>query len=101
MARTVGGMVEMIGLDTTAVDELAELDEFLERRGILLDFAELVGPIHDRLLRFTGGYNRNRTVVTRVDPTPTQLAALSSAPRDQQFAGEDRTMVPGTNLAPC
>ncbi len=31
------------------------------------------------LLRFTGGYNRNRTVVTRVDPTPTQLAALSSA----------------------
>jgi iron complex outermembrane receptor protein len=31
------------------------------------------------LLRFTGGYNRNRTVVTHVDPTPPQLAALSSA----------------------
>ena len=31
------------------------------------------------LLRFTGGYNRNSTVVTKVDPTPPQLAALSSA----------------------
>lgn len=31
------------------------------------------------LLRFTGGYNRNSTIVTKVDPTPAQLTAVSSA----------------------
>lgn len=31
------------------------------------------------LLRFTGGYNENRTKVLRVDPTPPQLAAVSAA----------------------
>ena len=31
------------------------------------------------LLRFTGGYNRNSTAVTRVSATPSQLAAVSSA----------------------
>lgn len=31
------------------------------------------------LLRFTGGYNRNKTEVTRVSDTPPQLAAVSTA----------------------
>jgi iron complex outermembrane receptor protein len=31
------------------------------------------------LLRFTGGFNENRTKVLHVDPTPPQLAAVSSA----------------------
>ena len=31
------------------------------------------------LLRFTGGFNQNRTKVLHVDPTPPQLAAVSSA----------------------
>ena len=31
------------------------------------------------LVRFTGGYNENRTKVLHVDPTPPQLAAVSSA----------------------
>jgi iron complex outermembrane recepter protein len=31
------------------------------------------------LLRFTGGFNQNRTKVLYVDPTPPQLAAVSSA----------------------
>ncbi|WP_037158899.1 SulP family inorganic anion transporter [Rhodococcoides fascians] len=43
------------GLDTTAVDELVELDQFLEDRGIRLAFAEMKGPIKDRLIRFGVG----------------------------------------------
>jgi high affinity sulfate transporter 1 len=40
------------GLDTTAVDEVAELDDYLLRHDIRLVFAELKGPIHDRLVRY-------------------------------------------------
>ncbi|OYD69885.1 SulP family inorganic anion transporter [Rhodococcus sp. OK302] len=43
------------GLDTTAVDELVDLDTFLEGRGIRLAFAELKGPIKDRLIKFGVG----------------------------------------------
>ncbi|WP_037139872.1 SulP family inorganic anion transporter [Rhodococcoides fascians] len=43
------------GLDTTAVDELVELDQFLEDKGIRLAFAEMKGPIKDRLIRFGVG----------------------------------------------
>ncbi|UGT62483.1 SulP family inorganic anion transporter [Nocardia asteroides] len=43
------------GLDTTAVDELVDLDRFLESRGIRLAFAEMKGPIKDRLIRFGVG----------------------------------------------
>lgn len=43
------------GLDTTAVDELVDLDTFLEGRGIRLAFAEMKGPIKDRLIRFGVG----------------------------------------------
>lgn len=40
------------GLDTTALDDLARLDDELARDGIDLVFAELKGPIKDRLVRF-------------------------------------------------
>lgn len=39
-------------LDTTALDDLVELDDELARQGISLVFAEMKGPIKDRLLRF-------------------------------------------------
>lgn len=43
------------GLDTTAVDELVDLDRFLRDRAIRLVFAEMKGPIKDRLIRFGVG----------------------------------------------
>lgn len=42
----------LTGLDTTAVDELVDLDTYLEGKGIRLVFAEMKGPIKDRLIRF-------------------------------------------------
>ncbi|MBC7441289.1 MAG: SulP family inorganic anion transporter [Ramlibacter sp.] len=36
-------------IDTTAVDELLELDDFLTSRGITLIFAEMKGPVKDHL----------------------------------------------------
>ncbi|MDI9899974.1 SulP family inorganic anion transporter [Rhodococcus sp. IEGM 1409] len=61
------------GLDTTAVDELVDLDTFLEGKGIRLAFAEMKGPIKDRLIRFGLG--------DRFDSThfyPTLEAAVSA-----------------------
>ena len=43
------------GLDTTAVDELVDLDTYLEGKEIRLVFAEMKGPIKDRLIRFGVG----------------------------------------------
>ncbi|MFJ6314092.1 SulP family inorganic anion transporter [Pseudarthrobacter oxydans] len=40
------------GIDTTALDELIQLDEWLERHGVDLVFAEMKGPVKDRLLRY-------------------------------------------------
>ena len=40
------------GLDTTAVDELVDLDTYLETKNIRLVFAEMKGPIKDRLIRY-------------------------------------------------
>lgn len=37
------------GIDTTAMDELVELDQFLSGNGIQLVFAELKGPVKDKL----------------------------------------------------
>ncbi len=39
-------------IDTTAVDELLELDDFLAAAGIRLVFAEMKGPVKDRLARY-------------------------------------------------
>ncbi|WP_432677910.1 SulP family inorganic anion transporter [Rhodococcus pyridinivorans] len=54
------------GLDTTAVDELVDLDTYLEGNGIRLVFAEMKGPIKDRLIRFGVG---DRFDPTRFHPT--------------------------------
>jgi MFS superfamily sulfate permease-like transporter len=40
------------GLDTTAVDELVDLDNYLTGKGIRLVFAEMKGPIKDKIIRF-------------------------------------------------
>ncbi|MBD0863797.1 STAS domain-containing protein [Gordonia sp. zg691] len=40
------------GLDTTAVDELVDLDRSLESSSVRLVFAELKGPIKDKLILF-------------------------------------------------
>jgi MFS superfamily sulfate permease-like transporter len=37
-------------VDTTAMDELIELDDHLERHGVALRFAEMKGPVKDRLI---------------------------------------------------
>jgi SulP family sulfate permease len=42
-------------LDTTALDELVQLDDELAQEGISLVFAEMKGPIKDRLARFGAG----------------------------------------------
>lgn len=50
------------GLDTTAVDELVDLDRYLAGKGIHLAFAAMKGPIKDRLVRFGLGdrFTRDR-----------------------------------------
>ena len=40
------------GVDTTALDELIELDDHLEKHGVSLRFAEMKGPVKDQLIRF-------------------------------------------------
>ncbi|MET0932290.1 MAG: sodium-independent anion transporter, partial [Mycetocola sp.] len=39
-------------LDTTAAEELVDLDDWLASRGITLVFAELKGPVKDTLERY-------------------------------------------------
>ena len=39
-------------IDSTAVDELLELDAYLASKGIKLVFAEMKDPVHDQLIRF-------------------------------------------------
>ena len=45
----------LTGIDTTALEDLVELDDHLDRQGISLVFAEMKGPIKDRLVRFGVG----------------------------------------------
>ncbi|MCZ9881772.1 SulP family inorganic anion transporter [Arthrobacter sp. B2a2-09] len=40
------------GIDSTAVEQLVQLDEYLQAQGTVLVFAELKGPIKDKLARF-------------------------------------------------
>jgi SulP family sulfate permease len=51
--RVVLAAEPVTGIDTTALDELVQLDEWLERHGVDLVFAE--GPVKDRLLRYGMG----------------------------------------------
>ena len=42
-------------IDTTAIDELVELDDFLASRGIALVIAEMKGPVKDQIDRYRLG----------------------------------------------
>jgi high affinity sulfate transporter 1 len=42
-------------IDTTAIDELVELDDFLRSQGITLVIAEMKGPVKDQLQRYRLG----------------------------------------------
>jgi sulfate permease, SulP family len=53
--RVVLAAEPVTGIDTTALDELVQLDEWLDRHGVDLVFAELKGPVKDRLLRYGMG----------------------------------------------
>ena len=53
--RVVLAAEPVTGIDTTALDELVQLDEWLDRHGVDLVFAEMKGPVKDRLLRYGMG----------------------------------------------
>lgn len=53
--RVIIAAEPITGLDTTALDELVELDDHLASLGVDLVFAELKGPVKDRLMRFGVG----------------------------------------------
>lgn len=53
--RVVLAAEPVTGIDTTALDELVQLDEWLDRHGVDLVFAELKGPVKDRLLQYGMG----------------------------------------------
>ena len=54
-------------MDSTAAEVLAEIDAELERRGIELAFAELKGPVKDKLRRY--GLHGARSAKRRFYPT--------------------------------
>jgi high affinity sulfate transporter 1 len=56
-------------VDSTAADELVELDDHLRARGIQLAFAEMKGPVKDRLARYgiSDRFRQFPTVGTAVD----------------------------------
>ena len=71
------------GLDTTAVDELVDLERYLASKGIRLAFAAMKGPIKDKLVQFGVG--------DRFDAThfhPTVRAAVTAFREQRQAAGE-------------
>lgn len=53
--RVIIAAEPITGLDTTALDELVELDDHLAGLGVDLVFAEMKGPVKDRLVRFGVG----------------------------------------------
>jgi MFS superfamily sulfate permease-like transporter len=53
--RVVLAAEPVSGIDTTALDERVLLDEWLERHGVDLVFAELKGPVKDRLVQYGVG----------------------------------------------
>lgn len=53
--RVIVAAEPITGLDTTALDELIQLDDELAQDGISMVFAEMKGPIKDRMIRFGAG----------------------------------------------
>ncbi|MGV8967985.1 MAG: SulP family inorganic anion transporter [Cellulomonas sp.] len=82
------------GIDTTALDDLVELDDYLQRRDIALVFAEMKGPVKDRLLRFGVGGRFGPehffpTVHNAVKAYRTEFALRSASPAEV-IHGDDR-----------
>ncbi|AKE91777.1 SulP family inorganic anion transporter [Rhodococcus aetherivorans] len=75
----------IIGLDTTAVDEVVDLDRYLESQHVRLVFAEMKGPVKDRLVRFGVG---DRFDTSRFYPTIE--AAVSAFEQRRRRHGDDR-----------
>lgn len=75
------------GIDTTALEELIELDEWLAERGIQFVFAELKGPMKDRLLRFG---TRARFGVDHFYPTVSAAVRALRADREDRGDRGDR-----------
>jgi MFS superfamily sulfate permease-like transporter len=50
--RVIVAAEPITGLDTTVIDDLARLDDWLGARGIDLVFAEMKGPIKDRIAQY-------------------------------------------------
>ncbi|MCY7326821.1 MAG: STAS domain-containing protein, partial [Microbacteriaceae bacterium] len=77
-------------IDTTAIDELVELDDFLASRGITLIFAEMKGPVKDLLRDYglSGRFPPERfaqTVGAAVDAaTGTLRGDLEGTPWDEE-----------------
>lgn len=82
------------GLDTTAVDELVDLDRYLAGRKIRLAFAAMKGPIKDRLVQFGVG---DRFTPDRFYPTVRTAVvafrhrAASSSPEPSPRGNPDHT----------
>ncbi|MGX7732039.1 SulP family inorganic anion transporter [Rhodococcus sp. 2H158] len=75
----------IIGLDTTAVDEVVDLDRYLESQHVRLVFAEMKGPVKDRLVRFGVG---DRFDTSRFYPTIE--AAVSAFEQRRRRHGDDQ-----------
>jgi high affinity sulfate transporter 1 len=67
-------------IDTTAADQLVELDEHLADRGVRLVFAELKGPVKDRLARYGLGdrFNSDRLFPTLGTAVSAYVAATGA-----------------------
>ncbi|MEE2057698.1 SulP family inorganic anion transporter [Rhodococcus artemisiae] len=86
-------------LDTTAVEAIEELDEYLDRKGIRLGFAAMKGPVKDRLNRMA---TRGRFDEERFHPT-VRTAVIAFRHRKDDVDRRDvdappRDVVDGTEL---
>ncbi|WP_068268745.1 SulP family inorganic anion transporter [Aldersonia kunmingensis] len=81
-------------IDSTALDELIELDDFLQSRGITLILAEMKGPVKDQLRRYGQG---DRFGPERFAPTVgAAVDALTG-----EFRGDIEDVDDGPELGPA
>ena len=73
------------GLDTSVVDDLTSLDDWLSARGVDLAFAEMKGPVKDQLIQFG---LRHRFDADRFHPTIGRAVARYRASRAAAAGGE-------------
>lgn len=80
-------------IDTTAIDELLELDDFLATRGILLIFAEMKGPVKDKLRAYglTGRFPPARFAATVGEAVDKATGTLRGDLDGTQWDGTERS----------